>query len=47
VRPDGWRLTCPFHLLEGHHRCGLFWSFFAQGSLRSSHDVWIARIDRA
>jgi len=44
-RPDGWVLTSPFYLLEGHHRCGLFWSFFGQNALRKTHYVWVARIN--
>ncbi len=47
VRPDGWKLTSPFHLLEGHHRCGLFWHFFDQEALCGAHDVWVARINLA
>jgi len=44
VRPDGLNLTSPYHLLEGHHRAGLFWSFLDQGVLRIEHEVWVANL---
>lgn len=45
ARPDGWRLTVPFHLLEGYHRAGLFWSFFEKRALAVVHLVWVATLD--
>jgi len=45
ARPDGWRLTIPFHLLEGSHRAGLFWSFFEKRALAVVHLVWVATLD--
>jgi len=45
ARPDGWRLTVPFHLLEGSHRAGLFWSFFERHALADEHLVWVATLD--
>jgi hypothetical protein len=47
VRPDGFRLTSPYHLLEGHHRAGLFCSFFGRGVLGPDHEVWVATLTDA
>lgn len=45
ARPNGGRLTVPFHLLEGSHRAGLFWSFFERRTLVDEHLVWVATLD--
>lgn len=44
VRPDGFELTAPYHLLEGHHRAGYFWSFFESNALQHVHKVWVAAL---
>jgi hypothetical protein len=44
VRPDGFQLTSPYHLLEGHHRTALFLSLAATNLLRHEHEVWVAGI---
>jgi hypothetical protein len=43
--PNGLRLTAPYHLLEGSHRAGLFWSFFERRKLVDEHLVWVATLD--
>ena len=45
ARPDGWQLTAPFHLLEGSHRAGLFWSFSERHELVDEHLVWVATLN--
>lgn len=44
VRPDGWRLTSPYHVLEEHHRAALFSSFASCGAVKAEHVVWVATV---
>jgi len=45
VHANGHRLTCPYHLLEGHHRAALFWAFHDEGKPQPEHGVWVASIE--
>ncbi len=44
VRPDGFRLTSPYHVLEGHHRAALFCAFAGRGAVTAEHEVWVATV---
>ena len=44
VRPDGFRLTHPYHVLDGNHRAAIFWSYYDSGALANDHLVWIAHL---
>jgi hypothetical protein len=47
TRPDGWRLTTPYHLLEGSHRAAIFWTYHSRGALVSSHFLWVSTLEDA
>lgn len=42
-RPDGYKLTAPYHLIEGHHRAAIFRVFYDRKALNDKHQVWVIR----
>ena len=42
--PDGRQCTKPYHLIEGHHRAAIFWSYYDRSKVKSQHHVWMVNI---